>query len=205
MRWFTVRTHQHYLSLVAVFGLAFVFVTASHALVADDDAPKLRSNLPAADRPTIELDSAERRAISNSLLNSDVATVGITESSLSAVRLVNRTDFGPLYLVPGLRGACLVIPQKARACGDPGAPGSELLALAFSAGSQQAFEGGGVTTDDVKRVMVWSPTGERVSVRTSAGVFLVTGFPRGRVAYALRFAPELRATDKKSLGMGGTK
>jgi hypothetical protein len=159
-------------SLVAVLGVALAtgLVAASYAL-SQDRGPDLRANLPARLLPTVTLAPGAEAALAESIGDEARAAVGIVHESFANVRLLAVTPAGPLYLIPGTSGACLVL-QRSASCGDPGAPEQPLLALIYSPDPTQPTVGGGITVDTVQAVSVES-AGLTKNLGLVQGVFVV--------------------------------
>jgi hypothetical protein len=105
-------------------GLA-AFIGTSYA---QDSEPELPTWLPAASSPAVSL-SAERQVAINNLIADDAAAqFGISAESFSRVRLLAQSEKGPVYVIPGTRGACLAL-ETAAACSDLRNRGGVLLAL----------------------------------------------------------------------------
>ena len=159
----------------AVAGLAAATVVSSFAVasyaLASDTPPQLRANLPAAALPTVSLDEATSVRANNLIGEEGVTRFGITPDSYGEARRLADTKVGTFYLIPGSRGACIVTFSSA-ACGDPGAPGERILALAKLTAGRDALVGVGVATDTTHRVTIREPKGSRViSLPVSRGIF----------------------------------
>jgi hypothetical protein len=150
------------------------FAATSHAIRANTK-PRLRSNLPVANRPAVSLDHGTAITVNNVIGADNLSRFGITNSSYDQARVVARTSAGVAYLIPGSRGACLVFAVEA-SCGDPGAPGvsgASMLALATVRSGQ--LVGAGITTDAKHVVTISSPHGLVAKTAVSNGAFSVTG------------------------------
>jgi hypothetical protein len=154
-------------TLTASFGIAsFAFGSS--------DPPRLRSDLPVAALPAFALDEAESVRINNLIAAPGVERFGITAASYTQVRRLADTRIGTFYLIPGSRGACVVIPDAA-ACGDPGAPGQPMIALAGATPEGDAVVGAGIATAATKRVVLQRRGGSPMaSLPVVRGVFVLT-------------------------------
>jgi hypothetical protein len=147
------------------------FGAASYAFGAPNN-PVLRSNLQAAQLPTIALDDATSVAVNNLIGAEGVSRFGITAQSYQQARRLAYTAAGAFYLIPGTRGACIVT-QSAASCGDPGAAGKPMIAL-LSTTPKGILVGAGVTVDTTKRVTIASRNGSStVSLGSARGVFIL--------------------------------
>jgi hypothetical protein len=151
--------------------------------VGQDPEPRLRANLPAAALPAIALDESEAIKINN-LLGELGPRAGITLDSYERVRLLANTAVGPLYLIPGTRGACMSLADGA-GCGDPGGRNSRANAVVTLDSSGERLVGGGIADASVDRIeVVVVGHGVRTFVPVAGGVFLidltVPGFQPGK-------------------------
>lgn len=154
------------ISLVA----ALSFAATSSAL--RDSAPGLRENLQAKSLPTVALSDADTITASNSI-GAELATAfGIDKASFETARLVTVTSRGPLYLIPGTSGACLIL-DGGSSCGDPGRSNHPILALATSDPVTGTWVGGGITDDATTAVSVRDHKGRAVVVSSLRGTFAI--------------------------------
>jgi hypothetical protein len=122
--------------------------------------------------PPVALPDDEAVAINN-LLGGLASEAGITTESYTQARLLSQTPLGSLYLIPGTLGACVVLAAQFASCGDPGAEGTPLLALA-TVTPANVLVGGGIAAEGARRIVVSSggrPIGDAQVVR---GVFRIT-------------------------------
>lgn len=116
------------------------------------------------------MSDTEALEIANGIGAAGLDQFGITSESFKAARTLGRTSVGPLYLIPGRAGVCLVL-SPAAACGYPGEK-DRVLALVVADPVTRKAVGGGVVTDDVAAVRVSSET-RAVAARVDAGVFWI--------------------------------
>lgn len=155
--------------IAAISALAF---TATSFAVRAGSGPALPPDVPAANLPTVALTDAQKVAISDEIQAPVATRFGIGADSFNAARLVASTSLGPLYLIPGSSGACLAL-ANAVSCGDPGATGVPLLALAVSDGSSGFWVGGGIATAATAAVTVRDRSGHSQRFATAGGVFAI--------------------------------
>lgn len=150
--------------------LASSFAIASYAL-AQDTRPQLRANLPVAALPTMALDEATTLQVNNLIGTDAAARFGITPASYAAARRLADTKVGTFYLIPGTRGACIVM-RSSVGCGDPGAPGQPMLASAHATPEGDSVVGVGVATAGTESVSMPARTLSGViSFPVSKGLF----------------------------------
>lgn len=150
--------------------LAASFGVASHAF-GSSEPPRLRPELPAAALPAFSLDEATSVTINNLIGAPAISRFGITEASYDQVRRLGVTSVGPFYLIPGSNGACLAT-TSAVACGDPGAAGEPMLALAEAMRPADPLVGVGITTPVIRHVVLERADGSSVtSLPVVAGIF----------------------------------
>jgi hypothetical protein len=156
----------------SVVGAAAVAFAATSYAIRSNTQPKLRSNLAVANRPAVVLGYDAAVAFNDTIGAANLSRFGITAASYDQARVVARTSRGVAYLIPGSRGACLVFARDA-SCGNPGAPGESMLALATVRSGK--LVGLGITTDAKHVVTVSSPHGLVARAAVSDGAFSVTG------------------------------
>lgn len=158
------------LGVAAVILAAASFGVTSYALGSAQKVG-LRSSLPARGLPLTSPSERTKVAINN-LVGAASTRFGITSDSFEQTRQLAITSAGPLYLVPGSRGACLAL-GSAVSCGDPGSASEPVLALFTTSGSG-VLVGGGVVSSDVRSVTLATPGAAPLSLPSRAGVFVVT-------------------------------
>lgn len=135
--------------------------------------PQLRSNLPARNLPVTPLPPDIAGETSSLATSAGMdARYGITPDSYAQARRVATTSLGPLYLIPGTNGACLVF-ASSMSCGDPGAANEPMLALVALNPATGDAVGGGVTSATITSVTVVSDRGRSLTVGAIDGVFAI--------------------------------
>lgn len=152
--------------------MAFALTSAA---VGSAEQPQLRANLPVANLPTSALSEREQ-IMANNLGAGHGARFGITADSYREARQLAETTLGNLYVIPGARGACLMLGESV-ACGDPGGPGEpgaedESISALFGLDSSGRFlVGGGVAVDTVRMVTITQGGAIVASMPVVDGVF----------------------------------
>ncbi|HEX5468291.1 MAG TPA: hypothetical protein VFW80_04505 [Gaiellaceae bacterium] len=123
------------------------FVATSHATGTSTDVP---ADLSAADLAPVAISKSDQVAIQDLIGPEGASDYGISDESFSNARQLADTSAGPLYVVPGSSGLCLVIPSSASACGNPS--DAEPTVALFVPGPSGALVGGGVIPREVTSV-----------------------------------------------------
>lgn len=170
---------------LAIATLVGTFFLTTNA-IGSDPPLDLRPNLPVRDLAPSPPTQADRLAINN-LIGADFATrFGITSESYDVARLIAETSIGRFYVIPGAHGLCLSLASGV-ACGDPGAPGSQIVAILAPASDGRNLVGGGVADASVDQVTITSGDDSK-QFDVKKGVFLVPPNAGLRPSSAVTFA-----------------
>jgi hypothetical protein len=132
--------------------------------------PDVPQSLPAAALPTVTLSSDSIASISVLLTGDAAAQYGITSDSFTRVRHLADTALGPLYVLPGSSGLCVVL-LPALSCGDPT---TEHLVAVFVGDANGELVGGGVLAAGLQHVSISDGPGVRAIADPIPGGFAVT-------------------------------
>jgi len=152
-------------TLVAIGG----FIGASQA---GSRAPDLSSNLPAKGLPTVALAHQTQVAINNLIDAETAARFGIIQDSFAKARRLAQTDAGPLYVLPGTHGACLVLLPSV-ACAPVGSS-NPVVALFVPSPSSEYLVGGGLLTGRAGSVAVNRENGSVTPAHLVTGGFTIS-------------------------------
>jgi hypothetical protein len=144
----------------ATFGLTWSAVSDRTA------APELGRQLPARGLPPATLAVKTQTHIAD-LLGSNAVTFGIDRRSLARVRILARTPAGPLYVVPGTKGQCVVL-LPVLSCGAVRA-GAPTVAVWIQ--DRRRLTGGGLLAAGHHSVYVVRADGSRLAARLVKGGF----------------------------------
>jgi hypothetical protein len=159
---------------------AGMFCAVAYATAAQPGA-NLPSSLPAAALPIASIGHDAAIALNNLIPVAAAEKYGITEDSYNHVRILQNTEVGPLYVIPGANGVCLALTNTS-GCSDYGAGGPVLVALALPGTSGAYDVGGGLTTGAVRSVGARRGDGALGTTKLVTGGFVLdanTDMPTG--------------------------
>lgn len=156
----------------AALAACLAFFGASWA-TASPPSPDLPSSLPASKLAKVSLSEAEQIRFNN-LIPADVAAQnGVTPESFTHIRILARTELGPLYVIPGTSGICLAL-STAAACSDGSSAEEPVLVALFIANDAGQLVGGGITGSERDAAVMVFKSGARVKARSAPGGFVIT-------------------------------
>jgi hypothetical protein len=164
-----VRRRLLPLYALAVFVTAFTVTSFAQGT---EGTPRFRDGLPAVALSQTALDTEQQLAAANAI-GEGATNVGISAASFSDVRVIAQTSLGPLILVPGTHGACLVLASSS-ACGDPGGAAQPLLSLLVSRGVGEPMIGGGIVAAGIHEVTISQGGRSEQVLSAKEGYFEVT-------------------------------
>jgi hypothetical protein len=169
---------------------AATFGLTSYLVSDRTGAPDLGHQLPARGLPSVALSTKTQTAISNLLGRDAALTYGIDRRSFKKVRILARTEIGPLYVVPGTHGQCIVL-APALSCGSVGDKEPTLAVWLVKAGSNRLVGGGLLPAGD-HTVDVVNGDGSRTSASLVKGGFAFAQANRPRASGHVRIVVDPR-------------
>jgi len=158
------------LSSVAISVAAFGGATWATASSGSADLPQ---SLPASQLARTPIPDSERVAINNLIPLDEASRYGIVPSSFDNARLLAATELGPLIILPGTNGACLILSSTSACTGKlDGRPTVLALLVPNAAGF---MVGGGLTTVSGSVPDIVDEAGLRVQTTPTLGGFTVAG------------------------------
>lgn len=159
---------------VAVGALAVGLVATAQNGQSPTDLPP---GLSASELPKVPVPAADLVAIEGALHQAG-PEFGIDAASYKSARVLTTTSGGPLYVIPGSSGLCLVIPTGYVSCGPLGyrdLNATEAQAVALIARNPAgSAEGGGVVLSDAQGIDVGRESGTPLRLARVRGGFVLT-------------------------------
>lgn len=175
-----LRKLAMFVSATTVGMLAFVAVSG-----ATDRSPEFPKGLAVADLPIAPISGSELADIAN-LIDADAkAAIGISPESYSKARRLAETAAGPLYVLPGTDGVCVVL-LPAAACG-PVSDGAQPVSVFVPAPGGSHLVGGGVHPPGTTARIVQAD-GAELSPTAIPGGFIVSEAQRVKAGQFLEIA-----------------
>jgi hypothetical protein len=164
------------LTIASLFALVAVgvFIAASAAFAPSSGftaGPPLGSDLPYQALTPVVLTASDRATIEKVVIPPLADRYGITASSYATVRKLADTSLGPLFIVSGATGVCVVLGQS-MACGNPDTADKRVVAV-FDADSVGHYVGGGVVASGVGTVTVGDARGASAKATPVQGGFTI--------------------------------
>jgi hypothetical protein len=161
----------------------FVAVSLLVAVVAVIIAPadgssgaRPSANFPVLDgQPQVVVSDADRLLLRGAVSQVAMELFGVDEESFSSTRLLANTSTGPIYVLTGTSGVCLVAPSAnpaATSC-DFARGRGQVISLLVADPTRTLLVGGGITTRDVSSVRLERSRGSAVDRTPSGGHFVV--------------------------------
>ena len=159
-------------ALTALLSVAiFIGTSAAFSPPGFPAGPSLASDLPFQSLPSVALDASTRGNLQSLIIPPFADRYGIGDESYSTVRQLAATAVGPLYVVSGTKGLCVVL-QQSVACGNPDTAEKKAVAI-FVSDPQGKYVGGGVLAAGVNDVTVGDSTGTKAAASRVPGGFTV--------------------------------
>jgi hypothetical protein len=159
-------------SLVVMFAAAlgvFAFVATSSAT--STKGGDLPPSVPAHALPVQTLDEATAISLANTIGSEAAGRYGIGPDAVQHVRVLAQSSRGPLYVVAGASGECLVL-AFAASCGD--VTSGEPVSVFVSDSAGPFAVGGGIGASDHQGVRFVTPSGRNVPAHSVPGGFVIT-------------------------------
>lgn len=158
------------MSLVAVAAIGYL---APRLAIASDPTPDLPESVPSSKLSRAPVPDATRLAIQSLIIDEVVERVGIARESYNNARVLATTERGPLYIIPGTKGACLAL---ADVVGCREFPWNERLIIAlFVPGVAGKYQvGGGLLATTTGQVVIDHGDGSTGVADAVEGGFVIT-------------------------------
>jgi hypothetical protein len=154
-----------------------LMASAASAYVATSSATSRDVGLPpdvtATALAPVSVSGDQQVAIQNAIGADAAASFGISDASFSQVRQLSTTSVGPLYVVPGTAGECLVL-SDAVSCGAAGG-GHDAAVAVFHSDANGNYVGGGILTNKIHQVALTDSTGFSANASITRGGFTIDG------------------------------
>jgi hypothetical protein len=157
--------------------LAVLVAAGSGAYVATSSATSKNVGLPpdvtANALAPVSVSADQQIAIQNAIGADTAAAFGISDASYGQVRQLSTTSVGPLYVVPGSAGECLVL-ADAVSCGSAGG-GHDPAVAVFHSDASGNYVGGGVITNKIHEITLTDYSGASATASLTRGGFTIDG------------------------------
>lgn len=169
-----------YMARKVALAVAVVVGVMSVGLVATAENGQTPAGLPSAlsasDLPKVVVPEGDLAAVETALQRA-APEFGVDADSYKSARVLTTTSAGPLYVIPGSSGLCLVVPTGYVSCGPLGYRDMEatetqavVLIVRNPAGSA---EGGGVVLRDAKGIDIMREGGTPLPLSKVRGGFVL--------------------------------